>query len=889
MKKILFITTLFILSQVINLQAQELKRAPLNPEYMKYIKQKKAGKVSPRINHEGHGMGFVPSPMYYNTKVPGQIEKKKLKANLPEKYDLREEGYLTSVKDQGSVGSCWTFGVVAAIESAWLKLGYPADDLSEENMATCHGFEYEKDEGGNYEIATAYLSDFSGPLSEEDDPYIESTSSLCKEFETPPVALVPESRYISGNPNHIKETIIKYGGVVIGMHVDANTYKYFNSNDNTFYYNGYDAQDHGVMLVGWDDNKVVTGGSESPDGEHVGAWIAKNSWGTDWGDEGYFYISYKDTRAGTSLPTYFPLRWNKEKIDKIFMYDQLGAIYSLGDGLKHGLVKFNTSKNTFVSKVGTFIVSAGTVISINIYKKKSGNSLQELIASKNDIYCDQAGYYTFDIPALIPKGDFYVKIKYSSPYSTYPIPVEAEAEDYANPTIESGVCWVSEDSSEWEPVGEDTDSPFDICIRAYTKNINSPYPFFTANKKEVCLNSSVTFTENSEGNITDYTWDFGDGADPSTADTRGPHEVSYSSTGPKTISLTVDGPDGSNTATSENIVHVVNDLKITFPYPKHFLLNKGTIELTAFGDADSFTWSPSVGLNKTTGRTVTVSPVDTAVTYTVTGAQGTCSGSDQFTLYQYANDNICDAIEVGIGVNGIFTNQGATIEENEPQPPINHDDPNNDGCNTQSSWCDEYMDGSSPLDHTVWYTFTAPASGKASFKALGFDTQMAIYDATSCSDILDGNYTLIAANDDYYGVDQDYAAGIELLDNLTPGKQYWLQVDGSGGGKEGLFFLIIYESPLEIENNTIAQDNIPFTIFPNPGRNTVNIEYTGETPENIIFSVLDITGKTRVQSNKQLIRPGKITSFNLEGISTGIYLIRMQTLERNYYKKIMVH
>ena len=70
---------------------------------------------------------------------------------------------------------------------------------------------------------------------------------------------------------------------------------YYDTVDYTYYYHGdiTVGGNHGILIVGWDDDKIVTGGTNSPKGSK-GAWIIKNSWGDSFGENGYFYISYYD-------------------------------------------------------------------------------------------------------------------------------------------------------------------------------------------------------------------------------------------------------------------------------------------------------------------------------------------------------------------------------------------------------------------------------------------------------------------------------------------------------------------------------------------------------------------------------------------------------------------
>ncbi|MDB5255812.1 MAG: C-terminal target protein [Chitinophagaceae bacterium] len=89
----------------------------------------------------------------------------------------------------------------------------------------------------------------------------------------------------------------------------------------------------------------------------------------------------------------------------------------------------------------------------------------------------------------------------------------------------------------------------------------SPVADFTASKTTgVASAEAIAFTNASTGNITSYTWNFGAEATPPTASTVGPHSVSYSTTGSKTISLTITGPGGTNTVTKTNYVSVVTSV-----------------------------------------------------------------------------------------------------------------------------------------------------------------------------------------------------------------------------------------------------------------------------------------------------------------------------------------
>ena len=132
------------------------------------------------------------------------------------------------------------------------------------------------------------------------------------------------------------------------------------------------------------------------------------------------------------------------------------------------------------------------------------------------------------------------------------------------------------------------------------------------------------------------------------------------------------------------------------------------------------------------------------------------------------NDGPCGALPLVIGTNGPFDTNAATVDAGEPSPP-------GGDCQSQNSWCDNL------LQNTLWFTFTAPASGRVTINSPGFDTQLAVWDALDCNAILTGGATLVMANDD----DPDYILHGGVLfssyvynDCLMPGHTYYVQLDG---------------------------------------------------------------------------------------------------------------
>jgi len=839
------------------------------------MEAKKNGTLKTEIQ-DGNKFGYIPSPMYLHFQDLHEGSILKSTMELPASYDLRTLGLVTSVKSQNAVrgGNCWAFASLASIESRWLVIGEDAFDLSEQNMVACSGFNKGFGEGGNIFMSLAYLSRFSGPILEIQNPYNPTKPQCYSNFK--PAALVPETRWIYGERDLLKQAIIDYGALFSTVYYDD---AYYDITRKTYVYTGNEDVNHAWAVVGWNDVKLVQG--------HVGAWIIKNSWAETWGENGYAYVSYDDTR-NMEYAVYFPERWEDNVIDTLYLYDYLGPVSSSGydDKVAYGIAKYVAPEEQLITKVGTFINSEGTVLDIDIWDDFDGKTTSNLINSKHNIYVDFPGFHTFDLPTVV-NGDFYIEMKYYTPGYTFPVPVETYEADYANPVIDTAVNWISSDGKTWDSCDPDsTDNGQNLTIRAYAVNLTSPLALFESDKENVCLGSTVTFKFLDNDSVTTYSWDFGKDASPAAIFGKGPHEVTYSSTGRKTIGLTVSGPRGSDTKIRYDYINVVPEIKVVIPESQDKTPVGIPFEITAFG-ADTYEWSPATYLNTTTGQTVIATPdVPGDYTYIVTGYQGTCSDTARFTLsakIRPINDNVCDALEIKPGgwigeysPGEFFNNKNATKETNEPAPAEGD-------CNEPMHWCVE-----GGVQNSVWFWFTASDRGVVSFDTRGFDEQIAIYRADSCTDILEDNYILIAANDDYYGesypIGQRFAAALESV-TVDPGKKYFVQIDGSAGGKEGCFSLTFWDYPMGVD---IDKDSPLLGIFPNPGTGTFNFRFENPALQTIRLEVLNIEGQVVLTQNYEAA-PGILeSSFDLTGNTPGIYLAKIISGDKVVYDKVIL-
>jgi len=853
--------------------------APLNPDYKDYLKQ-----VQKSVQPDGYGRGYVPPPYRVNFHNYSRQSLLKATQQLPERYDLREEGYVTPVRDQGSFGTCWAFAAIGSIESRWKRLEGTTQDLSEKNMATCHGFELMPDDGGNIYLATAYLSRLDGPIPEEADPYENLTSSSLCTVDEPPLAYIPEARFLPRDNDEVKRAIMNYGAVSTSMYAGERN-KYYNAVDHTWYYDGPENTDHGILIVGWDDNKAVTGGPESP--KTTGAWIIKNSWGPGFGEDGYFYLAYEDSRALTSSG-FYPRKWDKARIDSLHQYDELGMVTSLGyrDEVIYGLTRFELEEGESIQKVGTWINTYGSEIEITVFDGFDSEAVEpvdplDTLHSQRVYY---PGYQTFDISPGA-SGDVYVQIRYRTPNNGYPLPVEAAISGYAVPEIEpSGTHWYSPNGQNWVAAGSDTEnSPYDLCIRAYTRK-SKPLASFETDRNYYCIDQTVTFTNQSSGQVDTYRWDFGEGATPATASTAGPHQVSYDTPGPKSIELKVEGPAGKDSVLERDYITVSEELHLFFGSDQVQTSVSDTLTLRVNGQADTYEWTGE-GVVSSSGPEAEVTyqgEEEKTLMVKVTGHTGSCSDSDSirvhFTLGP-SNDDVCNAMELSAGMNENLTNRYATVQPNEPLP----DTTGPDACTEPMKWCNE-----GGLQHTVWYTIVLPQEGDVSIVTSGMDTQIALYEAAECGDILTDNYTLLAANDDYFGEDQDFAAAIMDLSGLNAGQTYYLQLDGSAGGVEGTY-------SVELKGTAVSIGQEPpgtkqgFEVFPNPSQGHFSIRLHPTVSLPAALHLMGVDGQTLMTRQIRDVPAGSAYQLKAPGnIGAGIYLLKLVTPTQVHTRKIII-
>lgn len=211
--------------------------------------------------------------------------------NVPDTVDWRTKGVVNAVKDQQQCGSCWAFSTVGSIESAYaLKTG-TLYSLSEQQLVDCSG-SYGNlgcsgglmDNGFEYAESTGLCAENSYPYTAED-----GTCKQCK-------GLVKVKSFVDipqGNETALKEAVA-IQPVSVAIEADTSSFQFYSSGV-------YDDVSCGLNL----DHGVVAVGYGTDNGKDY--WLVRNSWGQEWGDQGYIKIARGDNRCGISQAASYPI------------------------------------------------------------------------------------------------------------------------------------------------------------------------------------------------------------------------------------------------------------------------------------------------------------------------------------------------------------------------------------------------------------------------------------------------------------------------------------------------------------------------------------------------------------------------------------------------------
>lgn len=389
---------------------------------------------------------------------------------LPKHYDMRELGRVTPVRDQGLYGTCWAFASLAALETTLT----PQENLvfSPDHMSLCNSFSLGQNEGGEYTMAIAYMASWQGPVYESDDPYGDGKTNpdlkARKHLEEAQI-LAPKD-YVA-----IKEAIYKYGAVETSINTQmktANSWSgYYNRERATYYYNQEATCNHDIIIVGWDDDFPKEYFTITP--ENDGAFICKNSWGTEFGEDGYFYVSYEDANIGTTNVVYTKLG-DANNFDNIYQSDLLGWRGQLGYEKDQAYFAnvYRAGEDEELAAVSFYATDVDTTYQVYVvpeFEDEDSLNDRKLVAEGS---FEQAGYYTVRLDEAVKLKDnqkFAVVVHIQTPGAVHPVAIEYDADSRTREfDITDGEGYISLYGNKWMSAEKNKDC--NLCLKAFTND-----------------------------------------------------------------------------------------------------------------------------------------------------------------------------------------------------------------------------------------------------------------------------------------------------------------------------------------------------------------------------------------------------------------------------------
>ncbi len=391
--------------------------------------------------------GYISNSNFLNYSTVPVME-----TSLPTSYSSVTEGKITAAKNQGSYGSCWSFAASACAETTYYKNGGTKTDLSPLQLAY---FTYHNkidplgnatgdstknltnvllNQGGNHFFTLFSCAGWTDGAPETALPY---TSENCQKANAGnidgayaydyDIAHLQNADIVPYNTKSttlesIKTLVAEYGAVACSFYYD----KSFYNAETGAYYCTTESSNHAVTIVGWNDDYAASNFLSSSRPSQNGAWLVKNSWGTDWGTdgdanpensgkEGYFWLSYYDVSLADAGAVFVFDFEGTDNYQHNYQYDGSCDYYGLTIPARSTVcanytVKGLSSTKEKIDAVGLGTASSNVSGTVMIYKNCTGNNpLNGELVATEPFSIGYAGFHTIKLtnPPVLSAGENY--------------------------------------------------------------------------------------------------------------------------------------------------------------------------------------------------------------------------------------------------------------------------------------------------------------------------------------------------------------------------------------------------------------------------------------------------------------------------------------------------
>lgn len=437
-------------------------------------------------------------PRKYNIKSTNIITKNPLykaklsNTNLMPTFNLKDViPNNIVIKDQMQTNTCWVFAGLSSLETNLALANYKKGtdtskvyDFSERhaeyatsrkflnNTENILGYNRAVDSGGDWAMIQSYLTNGTGAIPETQMPFQNNTELIdIEQIQNKTVSsqvydTINFQNYLEAENeqakneimNQIKQHIQNYGAVYAGLHgTDNNCY-----NEQTsakFCQKGGHIPNHAVSIIGWDDNFSIDNFLEASRPSSKGAWIAKNSYGEEAGDNGLIYISYEDKNVSKNMSGIIKAS-DTVDYENIYQYDQYdpNVISTVGYTNKIILCNVFDKKTQGTEYITQVALHAPETYTCKVYVNPNGASklkkdMQLVKLKEGETETFAAGYHTIEFakPIEIKADTFAIFIEIESENSRVALERKFDkdsetsfTEIYNYITVEREKCFVTE-------------------------------------------------------------------------------------------------------------------------------------------------------------------------------------------------------------------------------------------------------------------------------------------------------------------------------------------------------------------------------------------------------------------------------------------------------------